>query len=158
MITQAIKHWLNKLFAWWPWRRSSEADYAQVVSKPNTGTTQEPTWRTTIGGSISQPGITSVAIEQGSEEIVTETSWSTIEERPDRATQSQPQASATEENANITRASSATKDISTSRGEIPQPPPTQEQQMAFLQYLVRRGLVNEGFAEGQVPEQYKQKR
>ena len=158
MITQAIKRWLDRLFAWWPWRRPSEADYAQAVSKPNKGTTQEPTWRTTVDGSMSQPGITSVVVEHGNEEIVNETSRSISEERPDRATQPQPQASVTEENVNTTRASSATKETSTSRGETPPPSPTQEQQLAFLQYLVRRGLVNEGFAEGHVPDQYKRKR
>lgn len=32
-----------------------------------------------------------------------------------------------------------------------------EQQLAFLQYLVSRGLVNEGFEEGKIPEQYRKK-
>jgi hypothetical protein len=36
--------------------------------------------------------------------------------------------------------------------------PTSGQQMAFLRYLVSHGLVNEGFEEGQVPEQYRQKK
>jgi hypothetical protein len=36
--------------------------------------------------------------------------------------------------------------------------PASEQQMAFLRYLVSHGLVNEGFEEGQVPEQYRQKK
>jgi hypothetical protein len=29
--------------------------------------------------------------------------------------------------------------------------------LAFLHYLVKRGLVNEGFTEGQVPKQYRRK-
>jgi hypothetical protein len=36
--------------------------------------------------------------------------------------------------------------------------PIPEQQLAFLQYLVSRGLINEGFEEGEVPEQYRQKK
>lgn len=33
--------------------------------------------------------------------------------------------------------------------------PTPQQQLDFLNYLVKRGLVNEGFAEDRVPEQYR---
>ena len=40
----------------------------------------------------------------------------------------------------------------------PAPPPTPEQKLDFLHYLVKRGIVNEGFAEGRVPEQYKKNR
>jgi len=32
-----------------------------------------------------------------------------------------------------------------------------EQQLEFLRYLVQQGVVNEGFAEGQVPTQYQSK-
>jgi hypothetical protein len=35
--------------------------------------------------------------------------------------------------------------------------PTPEQQMAFLQYLIHRGLINEGFEDGKIPEQYRKK-
>jgi hypothetical protein len=35
------------------------------------------------------------------------------------------------------------------------PAPNREQKLEFLHYLVKRGIVNEGFAEGQVPEQYR---
>jgi hypothetical protein len=38
------------------------------------------------------------------------------------------------------------------------PTPIPEQQLAFLRYLVSHGLINEGFEEGQVPEQYRRKR
>ena len=33
-----------------------------------------------------------------------------------------------------------------------------EQQLEFLRYLVQQGVVNEGFAKGQVPTQYQSKR
>lgn len=36
--------------------------------------------------------------------------------------------------------------------------PIPVQQMAFLKYLVSRGLVNEGFEEGSIPEQYRPKK
>jgi hypothetical protein len=32
-----------------------------------------------------------------------------------------------------------------------------EQQLGFLRYLVQQGVINEGFAEGQVPAQYQPK-
>jgi hypothetical protein len=32
-----------------------------------------------------------------------------------------------------------------------------EQQLGFLRYLVQQGVVNEGFAEGQIPTQYQSK-
>jgi hypothetical protein len=33
--------------------------------------------------------------------------------------------------------------------------PTPEQQLEFLHYLVKRGIVNEGFEEGKIPKQYR---
>ncbi len=36
------------------------------------------------------------------------------------------------------------------------PTPMAERQLEFLRYLVKHGLLNEGFAEGTVPDQYKQ--
>ena len=35
------------------------------------------------------------------------------------------------------------------------PSSTAERQLEFLRYMVKRGLVNEGFAEGTEPDQYK---
>jgi len=39
--------------------------------------------------------------------------------------------------------------------DTPPPTPTPEQKLEFLHYLVKRGIVNEGFAEGQIPKQYR---
>ncbi|HLZ61937.1 MAG TPA: hypothetical protein VKR06_33755 [Ktedonosporobacter sp.] len=152
MGTQAIKRWLYKLFSWWPWKHSPEGGYPQVVSNVNQG--QGPLWQ--ANGSMPQPGMASVVVEQGREEKNPETSRSTIDERSDRITQQKSPAA--EENANTSLTSLPFTEGITSRGESPPPAPTQEQQLAFLQYLVRRGLVNEGFAEGQTPEQYRRKR
>jgi hypothetical protein len=33
--------------------------------------------------------------------------------------------------------------------------PTSEQHLEFLHYLVKRGIVNEGFEEGKIPDQYR---
>ncbi len=151
MITQSIKQWLNKLFAWWPWRRSSETSYAQAISNLNTGVTQEPMLRSTVDGPLPQTGTTSVAVEQGRDEKIPESSRPTTEERPEQVVSSHPSPS--EDNASPHPPPEAPKE--TSKAEVPPPSPTPEQKLAFLQYLVKRGIVNEGFNEGQIPRQYK---
>jgi hypothetical protein len=151
MITQSIKQWLNKLFAWWPWRRSPETNYAQAISNLNTGVTQEPMLRSTVDGPLPQIGTTSVAVEQGRDEKIPESSRPTTEERPEQVVSSHP--SSAEVNVSPRIPPEALKE--TRKAEVPPPSPTPEQMLAFLQYLVKRGIVNEGFNEGQVPRQYK---
>jgi hypothetical protein len=153
MITQAIKRWLDKLFAWWPWKRSPETNYAQAVSNVNTGVTQEPMLRTTVDGPLPQAGSTSVAVEQGRDEGIPESSRPTTEERPEKVVSSHPPLM--EDNSSTLRPPTAEAKKDTSKAEVPPPSPTPEQKLAFLHYLVRRGIVNEGFSEGQVPKQYK---
>ncbi len=146
MITQKIKRWLGKLFAWWPWRQSPEASYAQAISNMNPGITQESMLRNAVDGPLSQSGNTSVAVEQGSDEDIPESSRPTTEERPEYVLSSHPPLAedllANEKNRTIEAAASP-------------PAPTPEQKLAFLQYLVKRGILNEGFSEGQLPRQYK---
>lgn len=156
MITQAIKTWLHKMFAWWPWKRSSQITYIHAVSPLKKGTSQESASRSTIDGVSPQAGITP--------------RLSTIEEWPDRVVQplfpaasehtdppllaspaipTQPPAPALEKKARD-------EESLTDTGEASRlTPPTPEQQLEFLQFLVKRGIVNEGFEEGKVPEQYK---
>jgi len=137
MITQALKRWLQKLFAWWPWKSAPATGYSQAVR--NTGAAQETVWRTTMEGPLPQAGMMSVAVEQ--DEAVPEQGWllASAEERS-----AQPVSSTAEHSESTT-------------GDLSAPSPTFEQQLAFLHYLVKRGLVNEGFAEGQVPKQYRRK-
>lgn len=154
MITQSFKHWLYKLFAWWPWRRSPATDYTRMAGNLNKGTTQEGLWQTRMDGPVPQPGTTSVAVEQGRGEQAPEENRPVLEERPDRRVPSQP--STAEENTTISpRASSVARETRVSTGETPSPTP--EQQMAFLRYLVKHGYLNEGFAEGHIPDQYKKR-
>src|ERR1700751_2955875 len=77
MITQAIKSWLRKMFAWWPWRESSSITYFHAISPLPRGFSQEPASRLTIDGIAPQAGITP--------------RLSTIEEWPERVVQPQPQ-------------------------------------------------------------------
>ncbi len=151
MITQKIKRWLGKLFAWWPWRQSPESSYAQAISNMNAGATQELMVRNTVDGPLPQIGNTSVAVEQGKDEDIPESSRPTTEERPEYVISSHlPQA---EERLNPARSLSSEKKQNAE--EASPPSPTPEQKLAFLQYLVKRGILNEGFGEGQLPRQYK---
>jgi hypothetical protein len=151
MITQAIKRWLDRLFAWWPWRHSPETSYAQATSNMNPGTTQESMARNTVDGPLPLVGSTSVAVEQGSDEDIPESSRPTTEERPEHLLSSHPPMA--EEILNP-----PTKKEDLSKAPISPPSPTLEQKLAFLQYLVKRGIVNEGFSEEQLPRQYKKSR
>jgi hypothetical protein len=127
MITQAIKRWLNKLFGWLSWRKPPETEYARVGSSLNKGVTQESAAWPTSDGVAPQSGVAPLILGQG------ETSCSTIDEWPESVIQPPPP---------------------TANEELP-PAPSGEQKLEFLHYLVKRGIVNEGFTEGQVPEQYR---
>jgi hypothetical protein len=153
MTTQAIKRWLGRLFAWWPWRKLPVTGYAQTASSGNKGPIQEPGWRTTVEGASPQPGITSVAVDHGNDESMLEGSRSVLED-PQETMKASHQPSAGE-NTNTTYATSQSTDHS--QRDVTAPPPTAEQRLAFMRYLAQRGLINEGFAEGQIPEQYKKK-
>lgn len=146
MITQKIKQWLSRMFAWWPWKRSAQIDVPHVVSNVNTGMTQEQSWRALPDGPMPQPGSMSVAVEQGKDEPIPDTTRFNSGEQIERAAQTQ--APGAEEHAPPTR----NADAMLAKRDIPAP--TQEQQLAFLRYLVKRGIVNEGFPEGHEPDQY----
>lgn len=155
MITQTIKYWLYKLFAWWPRKRAPESDYAQAVTNVNASTAQDAVWRVTMEGPLPQPGIMSVAVEQEKDDPVSETGQSKPNDRPERLVQpAPPGATESTETARISSAETS-HEATTPPGNAPSP--TFEQQLAFLHYLVKRGIINEGFAEGQVPKQYKRK-
>jgi hypothetical protein len=148
MITQGIKRWLYKLFAWWPWQRTPESNYTQAVSNLNMGMTQEAMVRT-VDGPVPQTGITSVVVEHVREGESPELAPSTQEERPEQPKQENPSLSTNEQKPQ-------TEDHRTSEQQSEEKDaPTPEQKLTFLKYLVGKGQINEGFEEGQIPEQYK---
>ena len=168
MITQAFKRWLQKIAGWFSGKPPVEATYAQVLTPLNKGMTQETASRANSETIMPQPGIAQQIMGQG------ETSCSTIDEWPERVMQSAPPPSEKAEPLsppspatpihNITPPTETTtvtsqeNPVSKSKpvfSDAPPPTPTPEQQLEFMQYLVKRGIVNEGFAEGQVPEQYR---
>lgn len=168
MIPQAFKRWLHKVFGWFSGRKPVEAEYAHVITPLNKGMTQEPASRTSSDVIRPQPGIAPRIAGQG------EVSCSTIDDWPERVVQppptpnekletSPPPPPAPSTPASITPTVESTTTVKeqppgkreAAFPDAPPPTPTPEQQLEFLQYLVKRGIVNEGFPEGQTPDQYK---
>jgi hypothetical protein len=145
MITQAIKRWLSQMFAWWPWRSSAKTEYAPTSDSLNKGAMQgTTTWPATDGvGVASQPEIAPRR--------------PTIEEWPERIVQPNPPA--LEERTEslppplAEKAREATPDAREDRSSTISPTP--EKHLEFLRFLVKRGIVNEGFAEEKIPDQYR---
>ena len=149
MITQAIKRWLSQMFAWWPWRSSAKTEYAPITDPLNEGAIQATTpWLATDGiGVASQPEIAPRR--------------PTIEEWPERIVQPYPPVLEERNESSLPpppaeKAREATPD---GREDLPSTiSPTPERHLEFLRFLVKRGIVNEGFAEGKVPDQYRRER
>ena len=161
MVTQAIKNWLRKLFSWWPWKQSTEIEQTHGASPLNKGTTQEAISRSAIDGVASQP-------QPGIAQRL-----SIIEEWPDRVVKPlsptpqpllpPPVASEFPETplpppltSSVDKATDIfASDVPSTPAPMPDRTPTPEQQLEFLHYLVKRGIVNEGFEEGKIPDQYR---
>lgn len=128
MITQAIKGWLQKLFAWWPWKQSTPVEHRQVASTMSRGFSPEtPSW-SQREGTISQSGVAP--------------RLSTLENPSERVVQSQPETS---DLSPLSVSASPGNRGAESAGERVPVVPTTQQRLEFLRYLVRRGIVNEGF-------------
>jgi hypothetical protein len=138
MVTQTIKSWLHKMFAWWPWKQSTKIEHSHAAKSLNNGTTKESLSRSMIDGSVPQAGSASCL--------------STIEERLEHVVQSDFQAAGelteTAHPPPSTPPVEMTKKPPTHTDEVSvvlQPSP--QQRLEFLQYLIKRGIVNEGFEE-----------
>lgn len=155
MITQTLKRWLNKLFAWWPWGQSNRMSYSRAANSLNRGMTQELVWRTSVDGYVPQPGITSVVVEQGGDDTTSEIHQYSTDEGSEHISQSfQP----TEVSPSSIPQNNGTQELPSSfSGDATQSSSDEEQHLTFLYYLVKRGVYNEGFTEGQEPEQYRYK-
>jgi len=155
MILQSIKAWLHKLFAWWPWKRSSITAYPQATLNMSKGMTQEQLWRSVVEAPMPQSGITSVVVEHGASENMSEPQPLLGDELSERLS-SPPNY---DELPPITHTLPGTtgKDMSILPDNVPALSPIYEQQLEFLRYLVQQGVVNEGFAVGEIPAQYQSK-
>jgi hypothetical protein len=153
MILQTIKAWLNKLFAWWPWKRSSPIVYSEPTTNMSKGLAQEQVWRSVMEAPMPQLGITSVAVEHNTAENASESQPLLSDELPERL--SSPAKHDEPAVLPCILSSTTSKDTTI----LPSDPSSRfEQQLEFLRYLVQQGVINEGFAEGQTPRQYQSKR
>ena len=166
MVTQAIKNWLRKLFSWWPWKQSTEMEHTQITSPFNKGTTQGAISRSTIdwGASQSQQGIVQrlSTIEEWPDRLVKPLSPPVTNELPETplppplsSPLDKPRGDGINRVPTDTTADIFSSDLPSTSAPTPGSAPTAEQQLEFLHYLVKRGIVNEGFEEGKIPEQYR---
>lgn len=162
MIMQTIKRWLQKMFAWWPWKSTPETDYAHAVSTLNISVSQESSSRASLDGLAARPENTSVAVEHVEDTLPPETygPLPTPEERSEQpVTQSSPPVLSSQEDLDgIARTSSKDTEkeprvVSSDNSEHPSP--TDEQRLEFLRYLMKHRLVHEDFTEGKEPHYYR---
>ncbi len=129
MITQAIKDWVRKMFAWWPWKQSKPLEYQHVAS----AMTREPAPETSLWipkeGTVPQAGVTPRRF--------------TFENRTELLAQTHAEA------ADYSVFSTTPMLFVPTDGdalvEDAADTPTPQQRLEFLRYLVQRGIVNEGF-------------
>ncbi|MGH2495619.1 MAG: hypothetical protein ACRDIV_13045 [Ktedonobacteraceae bacterium] len=134
MITQAFKRWLRNMFAWWPWKHTPPEACRQASGPLVVGTTQEGISLSAVEGTTPQASMTP--------------RLSTIEERPERTISAPNDMAETP----LPPSLRSPVDTSTEPGKENASPavpstPTPQQRLEFLQYLVKRGLVNEGFED-----------
>ena len=140
-LTQTIKNWLHKMFAWWPWKQSTPFEYSNPANPLGKGMLQDTLSRSTIDGIAPQTGIVP--------------RLSTVEEWPERVVQSDflaadelaksPSLSSTPSGDGESMKESTTPADETLT--VAQTSPSPQQRLEFLHYLIKRGIVNEGFEE-----------
>jgi len=160
MLTQGIKRWLQSLFAWWPWNRVEEMDYAQAIDSLNRGMAQETMFRTAIDGPLTQPAgqnIITISIEPSKDEEIVE--WPPFESRERTAPLTPPIASVPAEDIEEAlpfselyesqQAVTGSKPFQEERktqeplASVEPLEPTTRQRLEFLRYLIQRGIVSD---------------
>ena len=138
-LTQAITNWLHKMFAWWPWKQSTQIEYSPYDKSINKGTNQEAVSKLINEVIMPQTGISP--------------RLSTIQEWPERVVQTD--VTAKKESPETPSQTSLgdgelIKKPAMPADETPagmQTSPSTQQRLEFLQYLIQRGIVNEGLEE-----------
>ncbi len=136
-LTQAITNWLHKMFAWWPWKQSTQFEYSPYAI--NKGTTQESLSKSMTDGIAPQTGIVPrlSTIQEWPERVV-QTDLTAKNELPET-----PSLGSSGDGEPMKK--SATPEDETPAGM--QTSPSTQQRLEFLQYLIKRGIVNEGVEE-----------
>lgn len=133
-------------------------EYPQAASPVSKGMTQEQMWRTVLEGPMPQSGVRSVVVEHqtgpNNPELPQSLVGDDFSERLTLPAKHDEQTTLPRPLPGITE-----KDMNILSENVPMPAfeYEHEQQLEFLRYLVQQGVVNEGFAEGQVPTQYQAK-
>ena len=133
MITQAIKGWLQKVFAWWPWKQSTPLEYQHVASAVTSGPAPETSFWISKEGTVPQASATPRRF--------------TLESRTERLSQPFSEMSDAPPFSplpDVFKPGAPTaEEVEKSLPDLPTP----QQRLDFLRYLVQRGIVNEGFEE-----------
>jgi len=130
MITQAIRDWLHKMFAWWPWKQSPSSEYQHVASAVTSGPAPETSLWISKDGTVPQAGATPRRF--------------TLESRTERL--AQPRAETSDAPPISTPVAFLSTEMNADELEgNSRNAPTPQQRLEFLRYLVQRGIVNEGF-------------
>ena len=152
MIMQTFKTWFRKLFAFacWPWKHSSQVRWhSSPANAGSRNTSQGPLWATTsydTEPALSWSEGTSVAVEQEMIDLDVHEPPEMINHKLSNSPTRQPRSHTT----NRLPPHPTNSQTSTTNDE------THEKQLEFLRFLVKRGVFNEGFPEGQEPDQYNQ--
>ncbi|HET8913348.1 MAG TPA: hypothetical protein VFN23_17870 [Ktedonobacteraceae bacterium] len=150
MLTQAIKRWFHKMFAWWPRNKSNEGTYVEATAIPYRESTQGTIFHATIEGTTNQQGSSIVKPKTGEWDAehyilppgVPETHHFDYPGPPvDTPSEPLPENQSRSPEQNNTPSPRQASD--------------QEQQLEFLYYLVKKGVVNEGFDPDELPDQYR---
>lgn len=145
MITQTIKRWWYRLFARRSRNTSQNVSFTAVDRRTNTGLSPEAPSYSSLNDLPPQPGV--APLTAGSTQDVT---CSTLDGLSNRAPEG-PLTPTENGSANGSRGE-RTPEMAASGAVLK---PTPQQQLDFLNYLVKHGLVNEGFTEDRVPQQYR---
>ncbi|WP_126596120.1 hypothetical protein [Dictyobacter aurantiacus] len=147
---QTFKRWLNRLFSWWPWRSTATVNRVQASDSRAWSAVPEAAWYTSINGAEavnSQSNNTTIAIEH-------DLNAPSIE-HPMAADAGIPSP---DESNFFGQPSILSAQQSVVASEQPAQDSTDaENHLLFLRYLIQHGILNEGFKEGQVPKQYRNK-
>ncbi len=135
-LTHAITNWLHKMFAWWPWKQSTQTQYSPYASSVNKGTNQETLSKSMNDGITSQTGITPrlSTIQEWPEHVV-QTDVTAKNELPETPSPGSPG-----DGEPMKKSVMPADETPTGM----QPSPSAQQRLEFLQYLIKRGIVNEG--------------
>lgn len=119
------------MFAWWPWRQAPPVEYKQGSGPLSKGIPPEGVSLSTIEGTVPQTSISPrLSIIEEHPGRIFQTPFPTANETPVPPPVDMPREPGKEELAPAVAAT-----------------PTPQQRLEFMRYLVKRGIVNEGFEE-----------